>query len=340
MICKGKLSYALLLGILALPCRVQAKVPEVVTEKDPIMEHLLDAHTWHFASVGHRHITLHLPVILYKKGSGLYLFSSKNLWNKDHRPVPYQGFIIEHEKIKSVDGAKVYDISMTKNVAAMLLSMLILLLIFLSMAQRYKGKARYTPQGVWLLLAYLINFVRDNVVKPHISQEDQLRLTPYLLTLFFFIWLNNFMGLLPGGANVTGNLTVTFCLALFAFFVTNMNGSAYYWKHIFAPPGVPKWTYPILVPIELLGVFTKPFTLMIRLFANMLAGHLVLLNVICLIFALKSILVPVISVSLGVFMLAIKLVVAFFQAYIFVFLLATYLGTASHKPSPQMAHHT
>ncbi|MEM7174075.1 MAG: F0F1 ATP synthase subunit A [Bacteroidota bacterium] len=302
-------------------------------DEDPIMGHLANSYEWHFATIGQKHITLHLPVIVYKKDSGLHVFSSKNLRNADHQVVPYKGFILKNQKVVSLDGTKVYDISITKNVASMLLSLLILLLVFLSLAGYYRRNQGGSPRGGWVILAYLIDLVRNDIVKPNIDQAHRSRFTPYLLTLFFFIWINNFMGLLPGGANVTGNVSVTFVLAFFAFLLTNLNGSSYYWKHIFYPSGVPKWVMPILVPIEFLGIFTKPFTLMLRLFANMLAGHLVLLNIICLIFVLNSILAPIISVPLGTFMFMIKLVIAFFQAYIFVFLLAKYLGAASHTKS-------
>lgn len=331
MLYKNIFVQSLLTILLLSPSQAHQPTPA----EDPIMEHLADAYAWHFTTIDHKHITLYLPVIIYKKGSGLYVFSSKNLWDKHHQTVPYQGFKLNHKKIKSIDGTKIYDVSITKNVASMLISMLLLLLLFLSMANYYKRNQGRPPRGAWVLLAYFIDLVRDHIVTPNIDEKHRLRFTPYLLTLFFFIWLNNLMGLLPGAANVTGNLSVTFVLALFAFLITNLHGTSYYWNHIFNPPGVPKWVLPIIVPIELLGVFIKPFTLMLRLFANMLAGHLVLLNIIWLIFILKSILVPIISVSLSVFMLLIKLFVAFFQSYIFVFLLAKYLGTASHTKSIQ-----
>lgn len=185
-----------------------------------------------------------------------------------------------------------------------------------------------TPRGGWVVLAFLVNLVRNDIAKANINEKHYRRFTPYLLTLFFFIWLNNFMGLLPGAANVTGNISVTLVLSLFTFFITNLNGSRCYWQHILTPPGIPKWLFPIIVPIEILGVFIKIFTLMIRLFANMLAGHLILLNIIGLIFILKSIFAPMISVPLGAFMVMLDLFVTFFQAYLFTLLSAIYLGAA------------
>jgi len=306
---------------------IQAETRGAKDEGNEVLEHLADSHVWDFSL-----FKLYLPMILYKKASGrLDIFSSKRLWKGHGQTCSYQGFTIVHGKVKSLDGAKVYDFSITKNVASMLLSLLILLFLFLGMSRYYVSRGGRSPRGMWILPFFFINLIRNQIVKSNIDVKDQLRFTPYLLTLFFFIWLNNFMGLLPGGANVTGNISVTFVLALSAFVLTHVYSTSYYWKHILNPSGVPKWILPILVPIEILGIFTKPFTLMLRLFSNMLAGHLVLLYIIYLIFALKSTLVPIISISLGVFILFIKLFVSFFQAYIFVFLLAKYLSIASHK---------
>ncbi len=300
-------------------------------KEDPIIAHLMahlkDSHAWHLTTIGHRHITLYLPVILYKKGHGITLFSSRNLWNEPHKAVPYKGFVLKQGEIKALDGNVVYDLSVTKNVASILLSVFILLIIFLSMAQYYKNMES-TPRGGWVVLAFLVNIVRNNIAKPCIGEKNYKRFTPYLLTLFFYIWLNNLMGLLPGAANVTGNISVTLVLSLFTFFITNLNGSKHYWQHIFNPPGVPKWLLPIMVPIEILGIFTKIFTLMFRLFINMLVGHLVLFNIIAIIFILNSIFAPLISVPLGAFIIMIKLFVSFFQAFLFTLLSATYLGAA------------
>ncbi len=326
------LTSLLLLSSSAVPIHA-LQVSKVVHEpkKDPIIAHLVahlkDSHEWHLTTIGHQHITLYLPVILYKKGHGITFFSSRNLWNKHHKAVPYKDFILKQGKIEALDQSIVYDISITKNVASILLSVLILLIIFLSMAQYYKNMES-TPRGKWVVLAFLVNFVRNDIAKANIGEKNYKRFTPYLLTLFFYIWLNNFMGLLPGAANVTGNISVTLSLSLFTFFITNLNGSKHYWQHIFNPPGIPKWLFPIMVPTEILGIFTKIFTLMLRLFINMLAGHLVLFNIIAIIFILKSIFVPMVSLLLGTFIIMIKLFVAFFQAYLFTSLSATYLGAA------------
>ena len=149
-----------------------------------------------------------------------------------------------------------------------------------------------------------------------------------MLTLFFFIWINNLLGLLPGGANLTGNIAVTLVLAVIAFFVTNLNGKSTYWGHIFAMPGVPKWLLILLTPVEVIGLFMKPFSLMVRLFANISAGHIILLSLISLIFIFESIAISPIIVGFSIFMNLIELLVALLQAYIFTMLTSTYIGSA------------
>ena len=151
---------------------------------------------------------------------------------------------------------------------------------------------------------------------------------PYLLSVFFFIWLPNLLGLLPGAANVTGNVSIALVLALFTFVITNINGNKYYWAHVFNPPGVPWWLTPIMIPIELIGLLTKPFSLMVRLFANITAGHIILLSIVGLIFILKNAWIGTVSVPFGAFMFLLKLLVAFLQAYIFTLLSAIYFGAA------------
>ena len=304
-------------------------------KEDFIMSHVEDAHEWHFATIGHTHITLPLPVIIYAPGNGLAIFSSSRFKDKNHQYIPYNGYKLnEYGKIVALDQEQVlYDFSLTKNIAAMLIGVLILLVIFLMAAYNYKRKPQATPRGFWALLEILICFVRDEIAMPNIGKKDYKRFTPYLLSMFFFIWLNNLLGLLPGAANVTGNISITLVLALFTFGITNFNGSKHYWAHVFRAPGVPLWLVPIMAPVELLGLFTKPFALMIRLFANITSGHIILLSIISLIFILKTAWVGVISVPFGAFMFLLKLLVAFLQAYIFTLLSAIYLGTAvdSHE---------
>ena len=309
-------------------------------KKDHVMEHISDSYDWHFATFKGHHYTLHLPMILYKQGSGFYFFSSRNLWDGHHHPVAYQGFRLNAQaKIEAVDGRTVYDLSLTKNVVNLLISVLLMLCLFLSMAFYYRRLDLDSPvRGIWALLTYLICFVRDHIAKMNIDKHNYERFTPYLLTLFWFIWVNNTLGLLPGAANVTGNISTTLVLATFTFLVTNLNGSRDYWAHIFSPPGVPKWILPMMIPTELLGLFTKMFSLMIRLFANMLAGHLVLLGIISIMFALNHLAASLIVVPLGVFMVFLKLFVAFFQAYIFTFLSAIAIGNAVERHDESHGH--
>ncbi len=320
-------SFALLIALLPAP---SAWAEQSCKNDDFIMRHVKDAHDWHFATVGHTHITLHLPVIIYSPGRGLAIFSSHRFRDRQHQRIPYRGYMLnDNEKIITLDPSHVfYDLSLTKNITAMLVSVLLLLAIFITAAQHYKSRPQAAPHGFWALLELLICFVKDDIATPNMSKKNCKQFMPYLLSVFFFIWLNNLLGLLPGAANVTGNISVTLVLALFTFVITNLNGNKHYWSHLFNTPGVPRWLAPIMVPVELLSLFTKPFALMIRLFANITAGHIILLSIIGLIFTLKSTWVGIISVPFGAFMFLLKLLVAFLQAYIFTLLSAIYLSAA------------
>eukprot|EP01132_Coremiostelium_polycephalum_P001063 gene1063-1348_t len=295
-----------------------------------LLHHISDAHEWHFATIGKTHITLPLPVILFSKERGIEVFSSHHFWDNHHQKTDYRGYMLDaHDKIVSFDPQHIfYDLSITKNVASMLVSMAILVVITLYAAKRYSFNNSSVPRGFWGFFELIICFIRDEVAIPNIGKQQYMRFMPYLLSVFFFIWLNNLMGLLPGAANVTGNISVTLVLATFTFLMTTLHGSGAYWGHIFNPPGIPKWLIPIMVPVEILGVLTKPFSLMIRLFANITAGHIILLSIIGLIFTFQTSLVGIISVPFGGFMFLLKLLVAFLQAYIFTLLTAIYLGMA------------
>lgn len=309
---------------------------ETPPKEDFIMDHVQDAHEWHIATIGHTHVTLPLPVIIYSVRDGLTVFSSSRFTDSHHQRVPYRGYRLdEHNKIVALEQEHgLYDLSLTKNIAAMLISVLILLAIFLIAARNYKKNPQMAPRGFWALLELLICFVRDEIALPNIGKEGYRRFLPYLLSMFFFIWFNNLLGLLPGAANVTGNISITLVLALFTFVITNFNGNKHYWRHVFNTPGVPRWLAPVMVPVELLGLFTKPFALMIRLFANITSGHIILLSIIGLIFILKTTWVGIISVPFGAFMFLLKLLVAFLQAYIFTLLSAIYLGAAVEDHAP------
>jgi F-type H+-transporting ATPase subunit a len=315
--------------------KTEAPKEEKFNIGEMITHHIADAHEWHFATVGHTHVSIPLPVILYSPSKGLDIFSSSKFKNEHHEIVPYNGYELNsHEKIHATDGSKVYDLSITKNVASILLSAVILLLVFTTVAKGYSKNKGKAPTGIQSMFEPIITYVRDDIAKPSIGEKHFERFLPYLLTLFFFIWFNNMLGLLPGSANVTGNIAVTLVLALITFFITNLNGNKGYWKHLVAPPGVPSFVLPLIVPVEIIGLFVKPLTLMIRLFANITAGHIILLSLIGLIFTFKN---YFIGGTVSIFVVAMNLLeilVALLQAFIFTLLSAMYIGSAVEE-----AHH-
>ncbi|MHC1706473.1 MAG: F0F1 ATP synthase subunit A [Bacteroidales bacterium] len=315
-----------------------------------IVEHIIDNHDWHIMDIGGHAVSLPLPVIIWYNGNLDVFMSSKF----HHGHAAYKGYKIEEEgenkgKIVRTLGdsmetdhqaALPLDFSITKNVLALFVSMALLLIIFISIANRYKRKENEAPKGLQSLLEPLILFIRDDIAIPSIGKEKYHKYMPYLLTLFFFIFLNNLMGLIPifpGGANLTGNIAITLVLALFTFFITTFSGNKAYWTHIVNAPGVPWWLkipIPLMPIVELIGVFTKPFVLMVRLFANITAGHIIMLGFISLIFIFGGISaslgygVSIVSVAFAIFMNLLELLVAFIQAFVFTLLSALYFGMA------------
>ncbi|RZK79683.1 MAG: ATP synthase F0 subunit A [Pedobacter sp.] len=311
------------------------------------LHHIADSHSWHV--IGDTHISL--PVILYTT-NGFVNFSSSDFHHDDEGAVVVERkglrFVKVHEKIyyasaqanehgNFVDldekhhatNARPLDISLTKNACTLLLSIIVILAVFLNVANGYKTRKGKSPKGLQSWMEPIILFVRDDIAKPNLGHKYE-RFMPYLLTVFFFIWFNNMLGLvpfLPGGANLTGNIAVTLVLATATFCLTVFNGNKYYWKHIFMPD-VPWWMYIVMVPVELFGIFTKPIALMIRLFANITAGHILVLSLICLVFVFDSLYIAPISVAFAVFIGAIELLVAFIQAFIFTILSALFIGMA------------
>ena len=305
-----------------------------------ILEHIADSHEWHILTLKNgESIAIYLPVILVSKESGLTIFSSRRLAHGKE----YKGFKLEEEgelkgKIVSVNSeGKVdeknlpLDFSMTKTVIGMLSAAIIGLLLFLSLARSYKKTGISPPKGMQSFLEPIVLFVRDDIAIPNLGIKFE-RYMPYLLTVFFFILINNIMGLIPFpppfGANVTGNIALTFTLALCTFLVTQFSGNKAYWKHIFATPGVPFWLLPVMIPVEIIGLFSKPFALMIRLFANITAGHIIVLSLICLIFIFDSLALAPVSIFFVIFMDCLELLVAFLQAYIFTLLSALFISMA------------
>jgi F-type H+-transporting ATPase subunit a len=313
-----------------------------------VIEHVSDAFEWHIATFGETEISVPLPIILYSSDKGWNVFMSSRF---NHSKDAYNGFRIEKEgpnegKIVEINaGGEVVglpiDLSITKTVAGIFVSVIVLLLIFLNIAKTAKRNVNQAPKGMQNLFEPVILFVRDDIAKPAIGEKRFEKFMPFLLTVFFFILINNILGLVPifpFGANVTGNIGVTMVLALFTFFVTTFNTNKHYWKEIYNPD-VPWWLkfpVPLMPIVELTGVITKPFVLMIRLFANMLAGHLIVTVFVSLIFIFAVKLgvagglgVSVISVLFSVFMLLLDVLVSFIQAYVFTLLSALYFGMAS-----------
>ncbi|TLV01158.1 F0F1 ATP synthase subunit A [Dyadobacter luticola] len=289
-----------------------------------IMHHIADSHEWEMT----HGVVIPLPVILYSADRGIEVFSSSNFHNEHHE---YNGYHLVHgdsEQVVPVDESrKIYDFSITKNVASMLLSAVILILVFTSIANFYKGSKQKAPKGFQSAMEVIILFIRDDVVKPNVGPKYEKYL-PYLLTLFFFILINNILGLLPGSANLTGNIAITLTLAVLTFIIVHLNANGNYYKHLISPPGVPIPLLLIMIPVEIVGVFMKPFSLMVRLFANITAGHIILLSLFGLIFIFQSFMIaPVISLF-ALFLNFIEIMVAFIQAFIFTLLSSMYIGSA------------
>ena len=315
--------------------------------KEIIFAHIGDAYEWHITTWGATHITIPLPVIAYSKEQGWNFFLSSKLHHG-----AYKGFWIAQEGknagklvMKDATGVEVrpLDISLTKNATALIINSTIVICLIMGLARWYRKRpVRSVPKGFWGALEMFVMNIQDEVIKPCIGPKYK-RYAPYLLTLFFFILINNLMGLIPffpGGASVTGNIAVTMVLALCTFFIVNLSGNRTYWKEIFWPD-IPLWLkapIPLIPIIEFLGVFTKPFALMIRLFANIMAGHVIIITLTCLIFLTLSMGwavhsgMTLVSVVMSVFMGGIELLVAYLQALVFTMLSAVFIGLALPEP--------
>jgi F-type H+-transporting ATPase subunit a len=322
--------------------------------KKVIFDHILDAHEFHFFSYhdaeGKEHpVGIPLPVILYSTTKGFSVFMSSKF---EHGHAEYGGYKMEEGKIVSVDPSeKFFNLSLTRNVVQMILALTLLVIVMLSVAKTYKtGQGvKSAPSGKQNLIEVLVSFVRDEVALPNLGHKAYKYL-PFLLTVFFFILINNIFGLIPGTANVTGNIAFTAVMGLISFVVILFSSNSHFWGHIFNPPGVPGFVKPILVVVEFLGVFIKPFALIIRLFANMMAGHIIIICLISLIFIFAEKINPaagfassVVSVAFTVFIYFIEVLVAFLQAFIFTVLSAVFIGQAfegeHHHEEGAAAHH-
>ena len=334
-----------------------------------IFGHVLNGHEFHFMDIDGHPITLPLPIILYSPERGWTTFMSSRFehGHKDHngyalltehslkeRGLDKEGYSAEDIIAVNASGAldksvKVYDLSITRNVAQMLIALILFVWIMLQVAAKYKKGQGVTsaPKGMQGLLEPVITFVRDEVAKPNLGHHSDKYL-PYLLTVFFFILVNNIFGLIPGSANVTGNIAFTAVLGVISFVVILFSSNSHYWGHIFNPPGVPLGVKFILVPVEFLSVFIKPFALIIRLFANMVAGHIIIICLISLIFIFGELSVYAgwgaspLAVGFTIFIYFIEVLVAFLQAFIFTMLTAVFIGQAfegEHHDEAHAAHH-
>jgi F-type H+-transporting ATPase subunit a len=320
-----------------------------------IMHHIKDAHDFHIMDWNGHAISMPLPVILWTD-NGLVVFMSSEFHHDDSGKVVVekggQKFVKYHEEIYYADAAphsheamtpeeglikeprKPLDFSITKLVFSMFISIILLVLIFGFSARAYKKSENGVPTGIAKFTEPLIVFIRDEVAIPNIGEKHYKRFLPFLLTLFFFIWINNIMGLIPFfpfSSNLSGNIAFTGVLALITFIITTFVANKDYWKHIFWMPGVPVPMKIFLAPIEFMGIFIKPISLMIRLFANISAGHIIVLSLISLIFIAKSIWIAPASIIFSVFISVIEVLVVAIQAYIFTMLTALYIGSAMEE---------
>ena len=345
-----------LMAVASLPALAQEQQEDVtpqeqkentVNVKEIVFGHIGDSYEWHITTWGKTHITIPLPIIVYSSATGWHAFLSSRLAENGGtyeglsiapEGSKYEGKLVEYNA--AGEQVRPWDISITKVTFALLFNSVLLLVIVLSVAHWYRKRPQgaLAPGGFIGFMEMFIMMVNDDIIKSCVGPNYR-KFAPYLLTAFFFIFINNIMGLIPffpGGANVTGNIAITMVLAICTFLAVNIFGTKHYWKDIFWPD-VPWWLkvpVPMMPFIEFFGIFTKPFALMIRLFANMLAGHMAMLVLTCLIFISASMgpalngTLTVASVLFNIFMNALELLVAFIQAYVFTMLSAVFIGLA------------
>jgi F-type H+-transporting ATPase subunit a len=334
---------------------------EKLNPADVIIEHVSDGHEYHFVTIGKKPVTIPLPVILFQPGKGVSTFMSSAFHHGEEVHEGYrlltEDFMKEHKladvkdakgnpvykagKVYAVDAngmpdatVKMYDFSLTRNATQMLISVILLIWMMTGIAKKYRKGQGVTsaPTGLQNAIEPVITFVRDEVGIPNLGHSYEKYMS-LLLTIFFFILINALIGLIPGTANVTGNIAFTAMLGLVSFIVILFNTNKHYWGHIFNPP-VPGGVKPIMIPVEILGIFTKPFALIIRLFANMISGHIIILSFIILIFIFGAMNTGLgwgtspFFILLAVFIYLIEILVAFIQAFIFANLTAVFIGQA------------
>lgn len=336
---------------------VEAPVSEAEKEKaenqEYIRHHLLDAHSFDIMKTkSGEHVGFSLPVIFYDKANGFHSMMSSAFHHNENGVVESKGsfYKLHHEKIYKTDASgtitedehhhatneKMLDLSITKGVLMILVTGLLMLWIFGSMARNYKKSL--VPKGAGRFFEPMVIFVRDEIAKPNIGPKYK-KYMGFLLTVFFFILFLNIFGLMPFGINVTGNLAITAALAILTFIITQFTANKNYWQHIFWMPGLPWPMKIIMMPIEIIGVFIKPFALLIRLFANMSAGHIVVMSLIAMIYYFKNVIAGVAFPFLTFVIYLLEVLVAFLQAYIFTMLSAVYFGMANEEHHHEEAHH-
>lgn len=333
-----KIILALLLPLLPLTARAQE-----LDMQEYFFGHVSDAYDWHITTVNGEPVSIYLPVIVHSKTSGWHVFSSRHIAEGE----TWQGFRLAREGephsgklVEEVGGGEIVkplDISITKNVLGLAINSLVVLLLVLCCARWYRRHdvLKETPKGIPGIMEMLVMMVEKDIIRDCVG-PDYKRYSPYLLTAFFFIFINNLMGIIPffpGGANITGNITITLVLAMCTFLAVNLFGNKHYWKEILWPD-VPVFlkAIPLMPVIEIIGMFTKPFSLMVRLFANILAGHFMLLGTVSVVFLTAKLGagmnagLSAIAVFFGVFMDVLECLVAFIQAYVFTMLSSVFIG--------------
>lgn len=335
----------MLLPVLSVTAQ-ESKEAGKLDVKEIVFDHIGDSYEWHITTWGNTHISIPLPIILMGNDGTWHCFLSSEFHHS--ATGEHEGFFIAKEgdhkgKIVEKDAlgkeSRPLDMSITKTAFAIIMNSILLCVLILGVARWAKRSPQTAPKGLVGFMEMFIMDINDNVIKACIGKGYE-KYAPYLLTVFFFIFFNNLMGLIPvfpGGANVTGNIAITLTLALCTFLAVNIFATKEYWKEIFWPE-VPLLLKPIMIPIEIVGIITKPFALMIRLFANMMAGHAVILSLVCLVFLTASMgpalngSMSVLSVFFGIFMNCLELLVAYIQAYVFTMLSAVFIGLAKVEP--------
>lgn len=303
-----------------------------------IIEHISDSHKWIICGEGKNQIILDLPIIIWDNGIKFFMsykFRENNglvrIENNFYKILEDKIYKVSFQKTKNNEYKQFYkkillDFSITKNVLMIFISTMIIIILFISLKYSYLRNS-----NIRKLLEPLILFIRNEIAIPNIGIKSYKKYLPFLLTIFFYIYINNLLGLFPNAPNITGNISITIVLGIITFFVININSNKYYWKHIFWMPDVPIIVRILLIPIELSGIFIKPITLAIRLFSNITAGHIIILSFISLIFVFKNIFFATIFIPFAVFVSLLEILVSFLQAFIFTSLSALFIGMSIEK---------